>query len=90
MGMHHRGHIRGLCGNYDGEPMNDLMGPKGCSYTDYQMFAQSWMTPMEGGCGDYDAKVADVHTYQGNCPHDFYQATGETYHEGSFNCQLFS
>merc|ERR1719244_1739080 len=84
-----RGYTGGLCGNFDGEPMNDFVGPLGCVYSDSRLFARSWASPSEGSCGSFGfkAKVKEVQEYQENvCPRELYEATGITYPNAMYDC----
>lgn len=83
LGLDHRGHTTGICGNFDGEPSNDMVGPKGCYYTDGPLFALSWASPGEG-CASFMYKnlKRDVVWYQENCPHFTYEPTGVTHADG--------
>lgn len=36
------GDMCGLCGNHDGEPQSELVGPHRCFYNDTELFARAW------------------------------------------------
>ncbi|XP_071588845.1 IgGFc-binding protein-like, partial [Heliangelus exortis] len=46
-----RGHLRGLCGNYNGQGRDDLLLPGGQEAPDSVAFGSAWKTP-EGSCSD--------------------------------------
>ncbi|XP_042888822.1 hemolymph clottable protein-like [Penaeus japonicus] len=87
MAMYHRGHTAGLCGNFDGEPSNDMVGPKGCYYTDSSLFALSWASPGEG-CASFifSGKKRKVEQYQDICTHFTYEPTGVTHSDALYDC----
>ncbi|XP_047490877.1 hemolymph clottable protein-like [Penaeus chinensis] len=87
MGLDHRGHTIGLCGNFDGEPSNDMVGPKGCHYTDDRLFALSWASPGEG-CASFMYKnlKRDVERYQETCSHFTYEPTGVSHADALYDC----
>lgn len=87
MAMYHRGHTAGLCGNYDGEPSNDMVGPKGCYYTDGHLFSLSWASPGEG-CAAFNFKSLkrDVERYQEDCPHFAHEPTGVAHSDALYDC----
>ncbi|XP_069996102.1 hemolymph clottable protein, partial [Penaeus vannamei] len=87
LGLDHRGHTTGLCGNFDGEPSNDMVGPKGCYYTDAHLFALSWASPGEG-CAAFNFKSLkrDVDRYQEDCPHFAHEPTGVTHGDALYDC----
>ncbi|XP_042893721.1 hemolymph clottable protein-like [Penaeus japonicus] len=87
MSLDHRGHTAGLCGNFDGEPSNDMVGPKGCYYTDSSLFALSWASPGEG-CASFifSGKKRKVEQYQDICTHFTYEPTGVTHADALYDC----
>ncbi|XP_068217107.1 hemolymph clottable protein-like [Palaemon carinicauda] len=72
--------VIGLCGNFDGDKTGEMQGPKGCLYTDPELFVNSWKTPGEG-CRGFSllAKRKKVQAYQENCPKYSNVPTGVSY-----------
>ncbi|KAK4308755.1 hypothetical protein Pmani_019566 [Petrolisthes manimaculis] len=83
----HYNSVRGLCGNYDNEADNDLTGPKGCLYTDPELFASAWTTTGRG-CNRFNLnrEKRKVTAYQESCPNQFYHPTGVTQPNVTENC----
>jgi len=71
-----KGMLCGVCSNYDGEH-NTASDPKGCSYSDWDMFMASWALPGDGcddaGLAEKKAKVAE---YQATCNKQSVYPTG--------------
>ncbi|XP_064111244.1 LOW QUALITY PROTEIN: hemolymph clottable protein-like [Macrobrachium nipponense] len=72
--------VIGLCGDFNGEKTGEMRGPKGCLYTDPELFTASWKTPGEG-CAAFAllAKKKKVQAYQEDCPRLSYIPTGVSY-----------
>ncbi|KAK3869061.1 hypothetical protein Pcinc_025605 [Petrolisthes cinctipes] len=83
----HYNSVRGLCGNFDNEADNDLIGPKGCLYTDPELFASAWTTSGRG-CNRFNLnrEKQKVTAYQESCLHQFYHPTGVTQPNVTENC----
>lgn len=66
-----RGTLRGLCGDFDGEPTYDKAGPKDCLYTDMELFKYAWSVPEGDGCDKTIlASMQDkVTQFQKHCEH---------------------
>ena len=73
----YKGNLCGACSNYDGDS-STVTGPKGCSYSDYDMFMASWAMPGDG-CDDaaLAAKKDQVKAYQASCNKQFIYPTGQ-------------
>ncbi|RXG57033.1 Hemolymph clottable protein [Armadillidium vulgare] len=67
-GMRHA--VIGLCGDYDRKRDNDKTGPKGCLYTDDQLFEYSWTSSEGDGCDQKQEEQmqTQVKNYQKTCP----------------------
>lgn len=77
------GEVNGLCGNYDGEPSNDMRGPSGCLYTDPVLHTTAWSTPALG-CSRITlrGKKAKLGEFRETCDKEVFQPTGITQHNG--------
>lgn len=75
--------VTGLCGNYDGEPSNDMKGPLGCLYTDSALHTTAWSSPALG-CSRLAlrAKKRKLEEFQETCDKDVFQPTGLTQQNG--------
>ncbi|KAB7498712.1 Hemolymph clottable protein, partial [Armadillidium nasatum] len=62
--------VRGLCGNFNIKRDDDKIGPKGCLYTDDQLFEYSWTSSEGDGCDQKkeEQMQTQVKNYQKNCP----------------------
>ncbi|XP_066977226.1 hemolymph clottable protein-like isoform X2 [Macrobrachium rosenbergii] len=72
--------VIGLCGDFNGDKTGEMRGPKGCLYTDPELFTASWKTPGEG-CRGFAllAKKKKVQAYQEDCPRLSHIPTGVSY-----------
>ncbi|CAL4139148.1 unnamed protein product [Meganyctiphanes norvegica] len=72
----YKGSLCGACSNFDGEHAT-ATGPKGCSYSDYDMYMASWALPGDG-CDDaaLTEKKTKVAGYQATCNKQFVYPTG--------------
>jgi len=72
----YKGSLCGACSNYDGEHAT-ATGPKGCSYSDYDLYMASWALPGDG-CDDaaLSEKKDKVAEYQATCNKQFVYPTG--------------
>lgn len=77
------GKVVGICGNHDGEPINDMMGPTGCLYTDPALHTVAWSTPGVG-CSRFSLRneKRTLAEYRENCDKVFFQPTGVSQHNG--------
>lgn len=77
------GDVTGLCGNYDGEPSNDMRGPLGCLYTDPDLLTTAWSTRALG-CNRLAlrAKKRKVEEFQETCDKEVFRPTGLTQWNG--------
>ncbi|KAG7156252.1 Hemolymph clottable protein-like 2 [Homarus americanus] len=82
-----RGKIEGLCGKMDGEKSNDLVGPKGCIYTNLTLFALSWTTPSQD-CDVFalQSKKDEVELFQKTCSRESYIPTGVSHADVVYDC----
>ncbi|KAK7084862.1 hypothetical protein SK128_010602 [Halocaridina rubra] len=82
-----RSMIKGVCGNFNGERDDEMVGPRGCTYTDPELFVKSWSAPGSGCRGfSYQAKKRPVEAYQDVCVHDTYVPTGVAHPFTMTNC----
>ncbi|CAL4115957.1 unnamed protein product, partial [Meganyctiphanes norvegica] len=72
----YKGSLCGTCSNFHGEHAT-ATGPKGCSYSDYDMYMASWALPGDG-CDDaaLTEKKTKVAGYQATCNKQFVYPTG--------------
>ena len=62
----YKGMMSGLCGDYTGDKMYDLQGPKHCLYHDTDLFMQSWVSE-DTDCPSFAEYQGKVNAYQGDC-----------------------
>jgi hypothetical protein len=54
-----RGRLCGLCGDFNGEKMGELKGPRGCVFTHPHRFGRSYMLPSES-CNNKNEQVPEI------------------------------
>nr|BDT05255.1 tetrodotoxin binding protein [Hemigrapsus sanguineus] len=79
--------VTGLCGNYDGEPSNDMKGPLGCLYTDPALHTTAWSSPALG-CSRLAlrAKKRKLEEFQDTCDKEVFRTTGLSQQNVMENC----
>ena len=78
------GAVRGICGNYDGEPVNDMMGPTGCLYADPALYTLAWSTSARSDCRRFTLRNEKrvLSDYREECDTAVFQPTGLSQHNG--------
>lgn len=86
------GAVRGICGNYDGEPHNDMMGPTGCLYTDPELYTLAWSTSARSDCRRFTLRNEKrvLTDYRENCDRVVFQPTGQTQQNVMANCTAWA
>ena len=60
----------GACGNYDGDPSNDMFDEE-CIYKDPLLFGAAWLQQPEPLCNkskSFLKMIADMESYRNSCP----------------------
>ncbi|XP_037088058.1 vitellogenin-1-like [Pollicipes pollicipes] len=55
----HRGKLTGLCGNFDGERQDEMIGPQGCKFTKAEPFFKTYTVPLDGGSQQCRPQLVD-------------------------------
>uniref|UniRef100_A0A0P4WWF6 Vitellogenin domain-containing protein n=1 Tax=Scylla olivacea TaxID=85551 RepID=A0A0P4WWF6_SCYOL len=82
------GAVRGICGNYDGEPLNDMMGPTGCLYSDPALYTLAWSTSARTDCRKFTLRNEKrvLSGYREECNRAIFQPTGLSQENVMKNC----
>lgn len=82
------GAVKGICGNYDGEPQNDMMGPAGCFYTDPALHTLAWSTSARADCRKFTLRNEKrvLSEYREECDRAVFQPTGLSQENVMRNC----